>query len=1464
MINKTKMDKKYFILIAVCFSLLMVNLVSASDTGFKSPTATSGSWINPTNAYSYDSTYASTEGRFSEQIYYNFGFSIPSGATIDGIEVVGNMGSPYTFWFLRAKLSRDGGSSWTSQKSSGKKDGDDIDEFFGASDDTWGMTWNSSDFSNTNFRIIIDNRDGDDYFGASYYDNLDHIKIKVYYTESSSESYSVDITDPTTSSPVSVSSFDNISVNFNFEGNESGNITSGVTLNNITIGGVEAPILSSVSVSSYQIVYEDFEAGGFYQDSSGVCSATDPCDWYLIGNFNNCNDLNNDYLWCASSDTSDPDGAYAGTYGLVTGDWDAGGVGQKNGLWYNFDALTSCSGGACDYIAVNSAYGSEGLDSGEYCWITEQVNDGVPSSLVEISGTTEWTVGEFNLSAGALSSSNVNVRIMCDMNSNSDYGKYDNWNITGYTSSISQEVAYIDGRGWEVNVTVPNFESGLKDLFVNATYNGNEATETQSNAINYGGEEDTIYPQFSNYWDNNASLFGSGEGLFNVTIENTNGTVLLEIDGNNITATNLITNIYNVTYDFITNGTYSYKWHSWGNGTNENYNVSNIRSYTVNPFLDETPPYFITIPSDDSITYGTNWEGVSFEATDETEFGIFAVNDSRFTINSTGFLDWTGQLPVGNYYVNISINDTTGNENSTIYNLNVTQDSSSCNVLFNTTSPINYPETFLVWTNCTSDFTLYRNGTIISNNSEQNLSAGTYNFSVQRTDTQNYSNIYDEELFTINPYMELTLPTYSGANVNTAVAGQSATFELTVNDNSALQANGYYIFSTNNSGSWVNDSAINFTSTPETIQTVKTLTASVGETIGYRWYFWDNNSNMNQTEIYTLTTTETYEISTCQDLDIENQEYTLTADITAHSGTCFEVFADNVTLNCAGHLVDGTDGVTEYGVDARNGNVRLTVENCAFIDWDIGLWIEENYTTLTNINSTSNRGNGIRIQDTSFYELTNIKTNSNGQIDTSGGLYIDNIDDSTFTNIESGSNSNAGIDMTHASTGNTFLNLNIYSNVNYGIVNELGSKDNTFTNVYSANNRAGIIVNIGGDNVNITNFTGYSNDEVGIFVVASDRLTIQDITVNANTNAGVYMENSTGSVVDNVHTYSNTYEGVWLINATNCNFTNINSHDNGNNGFVMAGSDGNYLNNVSIVDNYDGLWVQRYAPTGWDSDNNYFINIFSSGNDHGYYVGYGAGNTLTNSTIQNSDTYGIQFDNIGTGNLVYNNILNNTDNAGITNGDGVNYWNVTMQLGDRIISNGTYIGGNYWTNSSSTGYSDTCTDSNNDGFCDSALNVSSGTEGCTGNNCDYLPLSNEYMLCSLGIVLSETLSNSVYWDVATIPSTNLSAEGNNGAGATDYYVTITATGCTGDLQIKANSPLTSGGSTIPIVNQKYSFDTSDNIVPSTTKTSLTDSYENVATGLSSSTVYMKFYLNVSAGQRAGTYNNTLSLNLIET
>lgn len=102
---------------------------------------------------------------------------------------------------------------------------------------------------------------------------------------------------------------------------------------------------------------------------------------------------------------------------------------------------------------------------------------------------------------------------------------------------------------------------------------------------------------------------------------------------------------------------------------------------------------------------------------------------------------------------------------------------------------------------------------------------------------------------------DTTKPTYSNNGYNTTTAGASVLFYLQYNDNTALHPDGQYIFSTNNTGAWVNESAVNFTATPNWANKSMTLNSTEGLSIGYRWYADDNAGNINNTGIFALTTT---------------------------------------------------------------------------------------------------------------------------------------------------------------------------------------------------------------------------------------------------------------------------------------------------------------------------------------------------------------------------------------------------------------------------------------------------------------------------------------------------------------------------------------------------------------------------------------------------------------------------------
>lgn len=128
-------------------------------------------------------------------------------------------------------------------------------------------------------------------------------------------------------------------------------------------------------------------------------------------------------------------------------------------------------------------------------------------------------------------------------------------------------------------------------------------------------------------------------------------------------------------------------------------------------------------------------------------------------------------------------------------------------------------------------------------------------------------------------------------------------------------------------------------------------------------------------------------------------------------------------------------------------------------------------------------------------------------------------------------------------------------------------------------------------------------------------------------------------------------------------------------------------------------------------------------NGGGIFIsGWSTNNIIRKVNITNNNQYGILSMSM-IGNYIYNNLFNNTQNVIYLSNRFLNHWNTTKQIGTRIYSSGTEIGGNYWTNSLGNGYSDMCIDFNTDGFCDIQYYL-------YDYNIDYFPLSNKYTITS--------------------------------------------------------------------------------------------------------------------------------------
>lgn len=149
------------------------------------------SWGNLSNASSSDNTYAVSGGPLVTSWYLvvkNFGFSIPSGATIDGIVVEVERKADAGFSIIDSssqtnafKLLKSGSAVGNSKRDSVNYwPTSDTYKTYGGDSDLWGTTWTDSDINNVDFglQLAFDNESKSNIIGY-----VDYVRITVYYTE---------------------------------------------------------------------------------------------------------------------------------------------------------------------------------------------------------------------------------------------------------------------------------------------------------------------------------------------------------------------------------------------------------------------------------------------------------------------------------------------------------------------------------------------------------------------------------------------------------------------------------------------------------------------------------------------------------------------------------------------------------------------------------------------------------------------------------------------------------------------------------------------------------------------------------------------------------------------------------------------------------------------------------------------------------------------------------------------------------------------------------------------------------------------------------------------------------------------------------------------------------------------------------------------------------------------------------
>ena len=150
-------------------------------------------WVNTSNALSSNNTYSTaTSSQVNSQYLKctNFGFSIPVGSTINGIQVnverKSNDTSESSVKDSRVRLVK-GGTIQTTDKADTTNAWatSDTVKQYGSSGDTWGDSWSSTDINASDFGMVISAYpSGFFIFGVwePSVASVDHIEITIDYT----------------------------------------------------------------------------------------------------------------------------------------------------------------------------------------------------------------------------------------------------------------------------------------------------------------------------------------------------------------------------------------------------------------------------------------------------------------------------------------------------------------------------------------------------------------------------------------------------------------------------------------------------------------------------------------------------------------------------------------------------------------------------------------------------------------------------------------------------------------------------------------------------------------------------------------------------------------------------------------------------------------------------------------------------------------------------------------------------------------------------------------------------------------------------------------------------------------------------------------------------------------------------------------------------------------------------------
>jgi len=438
-------------------------------------------------------------------------------------------------------------------------------------------------------------------------------------------------------------------------------------------------------------------------------------------------------------------------------------------------------------------------------------------------------------------------------------------------------------------------------------------------------------------------------------------------------------------------------------------------------------------------------------------------------------------------------------------------------------------------------------------------------------------------------------------------------------------------------------------------------------------------------------------LSGCSILNQANGLYTLANNLNVGSlsADCINITANNVTLDCKGHSINGTWSSSLYFLISSSKN-NSVIKNCNLSGAE-GMFFNKvtNGQIFNNSINTNTYNGGIYLL---YSTGINISKNSFPDGNIGIGLHYSNNNQLSDNYINSMMNYAVHLDK---SSNNKISNL-IIDNTNQGIFAEAFSNFNSFLNVFINRTNHGMEF-VDSSNNYLNNITLLN--PTGSYGLVFDNGGKNNIILNSRINAkGGY-----------------AYAGgiVTFYGADNCTISGNRIENLGYNGIgIQINSNSNTIQNNIVRDVNEGYGIYFTGSSYNLVIGNNLTNITAR---NFYYTGYGFYlgslsnyNIIRNNFVLNANGTAFVFNSAN--NSIFNNYFNTSRGVYFDTPIYSNFWNTTLTSGTNIIG-GSRIGGNYWAQINGQGFSQTCIDSNSDKICDSSYNLNT-------SNLDYSPLKN--------------------------------------------------------------------------------------------------------------------------------------------